>query len=108
MVETTLRRCVGSKRYGIEPHEAPAVDFPKQPSQKDGLGRMCKTHWNQYTAGIARDAKERKAAVTAVEPSVAPTDETEPKEAEAETAEESVTAAEETPAPTRARRAKTS
>ena len=23
---------------------------------------MCKTHWNQYTAGLARDAKARKAA----------------------------------------------
>ena len=56
-----LRRCIGSKRFGIEPHESPIEDFPKQPSQKDGLGRMCKTHWNQYTAGLARDAKARKA-----------------------------------------------
>jgi hypothetical protein len=23
---------------------------------------MCKVHWNQYTAGLARDAKARKAA----------------------------------------------
>jgi len=23
---------------------------------------MCKTHWNAYTAGLARDAKVRKAA----------------------------------------------
>ena len=23
---------------------------------------MCKTHWNQYTAGLARDAKARKLA----------------------------------------------
>jgi len=43
-------------------HEAPVEDFPRQPSQKDGLGRMCKTHWNEYTAGLARDAKARKAA----------------------------------------------
>ena len=57
-----LRRCIGSTRFGIEPHEAPASDFPAQPSQKDGLGRMCRTHWNQYTAGLARDAKARKAA----------------------------------------------
>jgi len=57
-----LRRCIGSTRFGIEPHDAPIEDFPKQPSQKDGLGRMCKTHWNQYTAGLARDAKARKAA----------------------------------------------
>ena len=61
--ETTLRRCIGSKRFGIEAHEAPTADFPKQPSQKDGLGRMCKTHWNAYTAGLARDAKARKGAV---------------------------------------------
>jgi hypothetical protein len=24
---------------------------------------MCKAHWNQYTAGLARDAKARKATV---------------------------------------------
>ena len=60
--EITLRRCIGSKRFGIESHDAPVEDFPKQPSQKDGLGRMCTTHWNQYTAGLARDAKARKAA----------------------------------------------
>lgn len=58
---TGLRRCIGSARFGIEPHVAPIEDFPKQPSQKDGLGRMCKTHWNDYTAGLARDAKARKA-----------------------------------------------
>ena len=63
----TLRRCIGSARFAIEPHDAPVDDFPKQPSQKDGLGRMCKTHWNEYTAGLARDAKARKAA----EPNVA-------------------------------------
>jgi len=60
-----LRKCIGSTRFGIEPHEAPVEDFPKQRSQKDGLGRMCKTHWNQYTAGLARDAKARKAAAAA-------------------------------------------
>jgi hypothetical protein len=57
-----LRRCIGSARFEIEPHEAPVEDFPKQPSQKDGLGRMCKPHWNLYTAALARDAKARKAA----------------------------------------------
>ena len=57
-----LRRCIGSARFGIEAHEATVEDFPSQPSQKDGLGRMCKTHWNQYTAGLARDAKARRAA----------------------------------------------
>jgi hypothetical protein len=57
-----LRRCIGSARFGIEAHDAPLADFPTQPSQKDGLGRMCKLHWNVYTAGLARDAKARKAA----------------------------------------------
>jgi len=57
-----LRKCIGSARFRIEAHEAPAADFPVQPSQRDGLGRMCKPHWNQYTAGLARDAKARKAA----------------------------------------------
>ena len=56
------RQCIASARFGIEPHEAPIADFPVQPSQKDGRGRMCKTHWNQYTAGLARDVKARKAA----------------------------------------------
>jgi len=62
-----LRKCIGSARFGIEAHEAPVADFPVQPSQKDGLGRMCKAHWNQYTAGLARDAKARKAADSAPE-----------------------------------------
>jgi hypothetical protein len=71
MADETLRRCIGSARFGIEPHEAPVEDFPRQPSQKDGLGRMCKVHWNQYTAGLARDAKAR----TATEGQAAPTTE---------------------------------
>ena len=62
MAAETRRRCIGSKRFGIEPHDAKVEEFPKQPSQKDGLGRMCKTHWNAYTTGLARDAKARKAA----------------------------------------------
>jgi hypothetical protein len=57
-----LRRCIGSARFGIAAHDAPIADFPSQPSQKDGLGRMCKTHWNEYTASLARDAKARKQA----------------------------------------------
>jgi hypothetical protein len=28
---------------------------------------MCKTHWNQYTAGLARDAKARKAPAASTE-----------------------------------------
>jgi hypothetical protein len=58
----TMRHCIGSARYGIEPHDAPQTEFPVQPSQPDGLGRMCSTHWSQYTRGLARDAKARKAA----------------------------------------------
>jgi hypothetical protein len=54
-----MRKCIGSTRFGIEAHEAPVGDFPSQPSQKDGLGRMCKPHWNQYTSAL------RKAAATA-------------------------------------------
>ena len=59
---TDLRRCVGSARFGIEAHEAPVDDFPAQPSQKDGLGRMCKPHWNQYTSALRKAALARKAA----------------------------------------------
>ena len=57
-----LRKCIGSTRFGIEPHDAPIEEFPKQPSQEDGLGRMCRTHWNEYTRGLAREAKARKVA----------------------------------------------
>jgi len=57
---TTTKKCVGSERFGIEAHEAAAEDFPKQPSQKDGLGRMCKEHWREYTAGLREDAQARK------------------------------------------------
>ncbi len=69
---TTLRRCIGSERFGIEPHEAPPEEFPVQPSQKDGLGRMCRPHWNAYTAGLAREAKARKAAASGDVPTVDP------------------------------------
>jgi hypothetical protein len=62
-----LRKCIGSAKFGIEAHEAPIADFPIQPSQKDGLGRMCKPHWNQYTAGLARDRKARLAVDAAVD-----------------------------------------
>ena len=62
---TGQRRCIGSERYGIKAHDAPIADFPAQPSQTHGLGRMCKTHWNQYTAGLARD---RKAKLAGAEP----------------------------------------
>ncbi len=57
-----LRRCIGSAKFGIEGHDAPPEDFPVQPSQKDGLGRMCKPHWNQYTTALRKAALARKAA----------------------------------------------
>ena len=61
-----LRKCIGSAKFEIEAHEAPVTDFPTQPSQKDGLGRMCKPHWRAYTAGRARDRKARLAIEAAV------------------------------------------
>ena len=73
-----MRRCIGSAKFGIEAHEAPVTEFPAQPSQKDGLGRMCKTHWNAYTnalrkASIARKAAEAEAAeAEAAEPEPVP------------------------------------
>jgi hypothetical protein len=60
MAET--RHCVGSTRFAIEAHDAPIDAFSAQPSQKDGLSRMCATHWKTYVAGLAREAKERTAA----------------------------------------------
>ena len=61
---TKLRRCTGSTRFGIEPHEAPTADFPKQPSRKDGLGTMCTEHWRAYVKGLreARKATETTGA----------------------------------------------
>ncbi len=56
-----MRRCIGSAKFGIEAHEAPTGSFPAQPSQKDGLGRMCKPHWNQYTSALRKAALARKA-----------------------------------------------
>jgi hypothetical protein len=61
---TELRRCKGSARFGIEPHEAPASEFPVQPSRKDGLGVMCKTHWTAYTRALRQAAKGRKSTET--------------------------------------------
>jgi hypothetical protein len=59
---TDMRKCIGSAKFGIEAHEAPATEFPAQPSQKDGLGRMCKTHWNAYTNALRKASLARKAA----------------------------------------------
>ena len=65
-----MRKCIGSAKFGIEAHEAPVTEFPAQPSQKDGLGRMCKPHWNAYTNALRKAALARKAAeeTAAVEP----------------------------------------
>lgn len=61
----SMRRCIGSAKFGIEAHDAPTADFPAQPSQKDGLGRMCKTHWTLYTRALRAGSIERKAATPA-------------------------------------------
>lgn len=79
ILEPGMRRCTGSTRYGIQAHQAPIADFPVQPSRKDGLASMCRTHWNQYTSGLARDSKARKAAI------LTPAQEAEIAERQAET-----------------------
>ncbi len=61
-----LRRCIGSAKFGIAAHEASPDDFPVQPSQKDGLGRMCKPHWNQYTTALRKAALAHKGEEPAV------------------------------------------
>ena len=65
---TELRRCTGSARFGIEPHEAPIAEFPKQPSRKDGLGTMCTEHWRAYVKGLreARKVAEATGEIQAV------------------------------------------
>lgn len=65
---SVTRRCVGSKTFGIESHDAPVADFPAQPSRKDGLGVMCKPHWSQYTGALRKAALGRKAAGVAAAP----------------------------------------
>ena len=67
------RRCIGSTTFGIEAHDAPITDFPTQPSQKDGLGRMCKPHWTEYTRALRMAANASKTATArkeAAEPTV--------------------------------------
>jgi hypothetical protein len=71
---TILRRCCGSARFGIEPHEARPEDFPTQPSQKDGMGRMCKTHWNRYTSALRKATLARQAADRGLVIETAPTE----------------------------------
>ena len=60
--ETPMRHCVGSKTFGIAPHDAPVGDFPTQPSRKDRLGVMCREHWTLYTRSLRQAAKARRAA----------------------------------------------
>jgi hypothetical protein len=57
-----MRKCIGSAKFSIAAHQAPLADFPAQPSQKDGLGRMCKPHWTEYTRALRKAALARKAA----------------------------------------------
>ena len=71
---TALRRCIGSAKFGIEAHEAPPQEFPAQPSQRDGLGRMCKPHWNQYTSALRKAALARKASKGGLATDIAPTE----------------------------------
>ncbi|MGH2967149.1 MAG: hypothetical protein ACRDMH_17460 [Solirubrobacterales bacterium] len=66
-----MRTCVGSARFGIKTHGAPIADFPKQPSQKDGLGRMCRSHWREYVKGLSRGAKASAAAAATAPEKVA-------------------------------------
>ncbi len=68
-----MRKCIGSTKFGIVAHEAPIGDFPAQPSQKGGLGRMCKVHWNQYTTALRKAALARQTADGGVATQVAPT-----------------------------------
>jgi hypothetical protein len=66
---TPLRRCKGSARFGIEPHEAPVSEFPRQPSRRDGLGTMCTEHWRAYVKGLreARNVAAKAAEAATVE-----------------------------------------
>ncbi len=61
-----MRRCIGSAKVGIAPPEARTETSPLQPSQRDGLGRLCPRHANADTAGLARDATARRAAQAAL------------------------------------------
>ena len=61
-----MRRCIGSTSFGIEAHEAPVDDFPAQASAKDGLGRMCRAHWTEYTRALRKASVARKVEVVAV------------------------------------------
>jgi len=68
-----MRRCIGSTAFGIDTHDAPTDDFPVQASAKDGLGRMCRPHWTEYTRALRKASVARKVEVEiAPEPVVEP------------------------------------
>ncbi len=60
-----MRKCIASAKFGIEAHEAPVTEFPAQPSQKDGLGRMCRPHWNEYLVAFPPGAWQSVPVLTA-------------------------------------------
>jgi hypothetical protein len=60
-------------------HEAPPAEFAIQPSQKDGLGRMCRPHWNEYTSALRTAALARKAAEGETPAGSAPTEAAKPR-----------------------------
>lgn len=64
----TMRTCIGSEKFGIPRHDAPTSEFPIQPSQKDGIGRMCKPHWTLYTRALGADRKARATEAAAPAP----------------------------------------
>ena len=66
-----MRRCIGSTTFGIESHEAPVDDFPVQASAKDGLGRMCRPHWTEYTRALRKASVARKAEVESTPETIA-------------------------------------
>jgi hypothetical protein len=66
-----MRRCIGSARFAIEAHEAPDDDFPVQPTANDGLGRMYRPHWTEYTREL-RNASVASKAAEVVEAEPAP------------------------------------
>jgi hypothetical protein len=99
-----MRRCIGSTTFGIEAHEAPVDDFPVQASAKDGLGRMCKPHWRQYTNALRKAAVSRKAAEAATEAVTEPEPIAETESVTETTTEPDVEA--EAPAPRKGRRSK--
>ncbi len=55
--DTPMRKCTGSTKFGIPDHVTAIADFPVQPSGKDGLGRMCKPHWTEYTRGLRKSQR---------------------------------------------------